>query len=397
MRFVPFIGILIGCVVLLFVSPPVSALDDTSPTPADVGGNRSNPDMTFEAYQSLLDDAVAAGLPGVIMLVDAPEHGRWTGASGMRDVKGGIPMTPGDISRIGSVSKLFTAVSVMMLAEEGLIALDDPVVDYLPPEVVSEVGNAGIATIRQLLNHTSGIYNYTDNPMYTIAAVADPRRVWSMETSLRYAAGKGAYSKPGDAFHYANTNYLLLGMIVEEVTGRHPAAVITERIIEPLGLEQTFYDPDNPEPEGVAEGYMYPFRCGFFIPTTHVSLGHYTPDGAVISSAGDLCELLRALFSGDLLSPESFDEMQTWVDVPEPEHGRNGYGLGLRRWDTPFGTGMGHSGGMPGYLAEAFSFPEHDVTYILLVNGSLGRVSKIVDERLNAAAMEAIFTGEYDW
>jgi len=142
-----------------------------------------------------------------------------------------------------------------------------------------------------------------------------------MEESLRYAAGRDAYCEPGESFHYTKINYVLLGMIIREVTGLHPAEVITERIITPHRLKHTSYNPDDPEPEDVAEGYFHPFGFGFFIPVTYVSLGHYTLDGAVVSSVGDLCALLRALFSGGILSPDTLREMQAWVDIPEPEHG----------------------------------------------------------------------------
>ena len=343
-------------------------------------------------YQTFLDSCVKTGLPGAIMLIRTPEHGTWIGASGKSNLKTGKDMRSCDISRIGSITKTFTATTVMMLAEEGMLNLDDKVNKWLAKSITDEIENCHIATIRQLLNHTSGIYSYTDNNIFWMEVSNNSTKKWNSDEALKYAYGKPAYFKPGLKQKYSNTNYVLLGCIIDEVTGLHHSKVMKTRIFNRLKLTGTFYDMDNPIPKGTAKGYTDFNGDKKIIETTKYSSGHTTPDGGIVSNVYELAVFIEALFKRDLLSNVSLDEMQDWIEIEKPEYNRTKYGLGLRYWDTPFGYGVGHSGGMYGYLAEMFYFPERDVTYILLVNGSLGTINTIVDEIVNKEVLEIIFS-----
>jgi D-alanyl-D-alanine carboxypeptidase len=148
-------------------------------------------------FQTLLDQKVIQGVPGIIMSVASPTHGEWLGAAGMADLSNQIPLKKCNITRVGSTVKTFTAVTVLMLHDEGLLSLDDAVRKYLPLSVLSKLDNGTKVTVRQLLNHSSGLYNYIQNLQFQTASLNDLTKEWSPDELLAYANGKKAYFAPG--------------------------------------------------------------------------------------------------------------------------------------------------------------------------------------------------------
>jgi D-alanyl-D-alanine carboxypeptidase len=324
--------------------------------------------------QGQLDETVAANeIAGVAMAVSLPGRALWTGASGLADTRQNLALTPDTPFYIGSLSKLFLAVVTLQLVEEGLLDLDAPVATWFPDLVPA----AERMTVRQLLNHTSGLYDYLDNQLISRVA-REPQRIWVPEELLAYAVEQGAYFDPGQPgrWRYSNTNYVLLGMIVEQVAGASLAQEIRQRVIDPLALRQTSFAPDEPPPAPVALGYVN----GNAWPEPHMSF--VRGSASVVSTVGDLQRLARALFAGELLEPESFTTMQTFVNandsfgMPYLE-----YGLGLMRNPLDVGpdpsgaarpaelvTALGHIGGVNGYRAALWYLPASDTVIVVGFN-----------------------------
>src|SRR5690554_6654587 len=159
-------------------------------------GNVTSPNN--QKFQSLLDEITSNGVVGIIMSVHQPHSGMWVGASGKADLHNNIDMKPCNITRVGSTVKMFTATTVMMLAEEGKLNLDDKISNYLHGDVINKIENAKDATIRQLLRHSSGIFNYIQNLKFQTASINDLIRDWKPDELLKYAFNQKAYFQPGD-------------------------------------------------------------------------------------------------------------------------------------------------------------------------------------------------------
>jgi D-alanyl-D-alanine carboxypeptidase len=239
---------------------------------------------------------------------------------------------------IGSVTKTFVAVVVLQLAEEGRIDLDAGIGAYVP-----DLAGADRITPRELLQHTSGLNEYLNDP----AVQTDAQRPWSPAELIAVAESKGRVGEPGGAHHYANTNYIVLGEIIEQVTGRSVADEVRARIVEPLGLTHTrFVNGDE------APGYTVVDGSFVVPPPWDVSLGGAA--GALQSTDHDLMLFTRALMEGTLLSPESQAAMRAFV--PGEDYSNfgidHGYGLGLEEYSNDAITVIGHMGS--GHAQSAF-------------------------------------------
>jgi D-alanyl-D-alanine carboxypeptidase len=169
---------------------------------------------------SSLSSAISEGIPGVAILARTPGEGTWASAAGSIDLRNGIPMKPNSVSRVGSITKMFTAVVILQLMEEGALALDDPISKFLPAEVIRGIQNADSATIRQLLNHSSGIASYSDHQTIEEVLTRGSNRDQTSLRMLDLVRGLPASFTPGADCNYSNTGYILLGLVAETVTGR---------------------------------------------------------------------------------------------------------------------------------------------------------------------------------
>ncbi len=321
--------------------------------------------------ESITAQAVADGLPGVVLFASTPEDGAWVSAKGSIDLKNDIPLKPNSLSRIGSVSKMFTAVVVHQLAQEGKLALDDPVFKYLPEGVTRRVANADKATIRQLLGHTSGIPDYTDHLDLTALYKSGTNKDLTSAKALDLARGLPASFAPGEGCSYSNTNYILLGLIAEKVAGKTMQDLYQERVFTPLGLKSTYYDPAVPVQRGVARGYV-DLPAGNLIDTTDFDDVARTPDGGIVSNVYDLAAFIQALAQDKrLLSEAEYAEMtgdfrvdaKLWQGVYD--------GPGILKFILPSGDiAYGYSGQHFGYAANLWYVPARKLTIAYLANGS---------------------------
>jgi D-alanyl-D-alanine carboxypeptidase len=335
------------------------------------------------SYQAHIDQLVNRGIPGIILAIDHPEKGFWVGASGQADIASKVTMKSCNISRAGSIAKTFTATSVLLLIQDGKLSLDDKAMAYLPSGTVGKLKNADQATIRQLLNHTSGIYNYIQDAKFQTASLNDLARVWQPEDLLSYAYGRDAYFAVGKGCQYSNTNYILLGMIIEKVSGLHFSLFFKQRIFDPFGLTFTSFNINDPIPKGLARGYIDLYSNGEITEATHFSgWDYYTADGGLISNSQDLAKFIKLLQEGKILSTESLKEMQTVVPLPEnSDFFKTFCGLGIFRAETDYGTAYFHSGDAIGYYGNMMYFSDSGVSIAWQTNGNYGTLDKLFSSK----------------
>jgi D-alanyl-D-alanine carboxypeptidase len=327
-------------------APPAGA---AAPPPVDL----------TPAVAARLDAAVRAATGNVrgrapAISVAVVEDGRiaYAHAFGVADLATNRAATPETRFRIASVTKMFTAVCVMQLVQGGRVRLDAPLGTYLP-----SAPHASEVTIRQLLMHTSGIWNYGDEAIRSgrVATPATPAEI------VAYAADKPLGQVPGSAFAYSNTGYLLLGLVVEAVAHEPLAAYEREHVFTPAGMRETT-SGDPPADAPLAVGYMDATGT----PAPRSSLSWFYADGDIVSTASDVARFDVALMSGRLVSPATFAEMQSNAVAAPPLGPNVRYGLGVTLY--PYGgvTLVEHHGGVPGFAAENFMLPESGFAAVVL-------------------------------
>jgi D-alanyl-D-alanine carboxypeptidase len=371
-------------------------------------------------------------LPGVSATVIAPDGTSWQGTKGYANQEAGEFLNPDDQFYVASITKSFTATTVLQLAQENKLNLDDTLDKWLP-DTASQITNGDRITVRQLLNHTSGIANYTtvdvlntandpsvrakliDDPELStttrdaLAAlkdkpltpesltdpavqslVADPLLTTKLEINSPLAQksstpedfiatvyGQPASFEPGSDFNYSNTNYLLLGEIIEQATDSTVSEQFRERITEPLGMENTFYAPEEDVPGGYVHNYADINGDGKpddISDTFDESYQISGADGGIVTTSADLSRFSRGLFKGELLAPDTLEQM-----VSGGQEGSD-YGLGLEVSNNPsLGQDLGHTGGVTGWKAKMSYFPEQDTTVVVTLNGEVSNLSNLID------------------
>jgi len=362
-----------------------------------VGAPSPGPDAVPESHplgdalQSLLDQTVRDGLPGVALFLKTPA-GQWNGASGYAGLEEGAAMTPSHVLHGASVTKMYVATTTLLLAEDGRLNLDAPIGAYLPESVYRPIPNGSVATVRQLLGHTSGIPDFSGSMAFEMDFLNDPLGWYSETRLLGYLHGQSAIFEPGEGYFYSNANYFLLAMILDEVAREGHGGLIVHRILDPLGLDATFYRerPGWPNPPGLVNSYQDLAGDGRFMNVTDLATHSPTlfPGGAgVMATATDFARFLEALMGGEILGPDALAEMRAHTTSPR-------YGLGLHFLDTPWGPAIGHSGGDMGVLAQVRHFPERDATIVLLSNGGDGGIPERLFSRLWDEVVAAALANE---
>lgn len=343
------------------------------------------------SFQELLVAMTDDGTPGVMMSINDPVNGEWSGAAGMADLFNRYTMRPCNISRLGSTVKTFTATTIMLLQEEGKLDLDDRMADHLSGEPMDRLANADMATIRQCLQHSSGIPNYISSAQFQTASLNDLIRVWHPEDLLAYAYDKPADFAPGTDVRYSNTPYILLGMLIEHIEGKPFYQVFEEKLFAPLDLSTMRFAAEDNVPDGIVRGYVDFYSNLNVIESTYYSgWDYFTADGGLIGNPQDLGRFLRALANGQVVSTASLAEMTNWRTPGEVDDSffPIQYGLGIFRMDTPWGEAWFHSGDAIGYYACMTYFPSQSTSIAWAVNGNYGQIDEATQTR---SAMERIF------
>ncbi|WP_433204477.1 serine hydrolase domain-containing protein [Nocardia sp. CA-107356] len=314
-------------------------------------------DEPIDFLQAGADAAVAHGFPGVIGLVRRGSETRYV-HSGYGELSTPTLADPAAQFRIGSFTKAFVAVVLLQLEAEYRLSLDDPIDRWIPGAVPDSAG----ITVRQLLNHTSGLPEYADDPRIALPYFAgiNPPLARSPQTLVDIAMQRGRVGAPGERYSYANTNYVVAGMVITAVTGRHPADEVRERITEPLQLRDTTFPVTDPNLHGNwLHGYTWQRDISVASPQI------YGAAGAMVSTLDDFATFARALYSGRLLPPVQQAELTTTVPIPDTD---SGYGLGVLHTQTPCGPAWAYLSRVLGYNNRIIA--SEDGSRIVLVTGN---------------------------
>jgi len=324
--------------------------------------------LSQDALNAALEQSFEeSGAPGVVAAVQTPED-TWVGTLGVADLSSEEPMSPDMHQRIGSVNKTFT-VSLLLQAEaDGLLSLDDTSDQYY-----EGIPNGDQITLRQMANMSSGIASYTFNEQFQEQLFSDPQRVWTPEEVVQIGIEDSPAFDPGTEFQYSNTNTVLLGLVLQQATGRPIGDLYREQIIEPLGLQETSFPEleDSSLPAPQARGYTLQGQDdGEPVDITNLNPSWGWTAGAMISTVDDLLVYGRALGTGEgLLPPEQQAErLDSFLgdDIP-PNTADRAYGLGIGR---EYGW-LGHTGTLPGYNTTVYYSPELDATVVVETNSDI--------------------------
>ena len=320
-------------------------------------------------YQSILQEHQRQGLVGATLLVK-DRQGLWIGAEGYADIANNVKMGPHSLYFIASISKVYTSAAIYRYVDLGLISLNDPIAQWLSQEIIDNVDNVGAATVGDLLSHKSGIRDFytTQFDLDRLNAEQD----WSKEEVIEYVYNKNAYHEAGSTYEYSNTNYLLLSMILESVSGNSFEQVYQDMVFDPLGLTSAYYSEEVIIPDGAVKGYVDLFDNENFVESEFLykeELG-IGGDGGVATNAYHLAVFLENLVNPNFISADAQAQMTNWfpIDAEDDVFQQTENGYGLERFNTRFESALGHTGGIDGFSTYGFYFPESDMTYILLCN-----------------------------
>jgi D-alanyl-D-alanine carboxypeptidase len=338
----------------------------------------SRPDL-----RRMADYVRSEGAPGVVLLV-RNRSGTWRATSGLAVLEPPRPIRATDRFRVASITKTFTAALVLQLVGEGRLALDDRI-DRRFPGVVPPGRRI---TIRQLLNHTSGLYDYVKDRSLRARFLRDLRLVVPPREQISIALSHPPDFRPGTDWGYSNTGYEVLGLLVERVTGESLGRVLARQIFEPLRLRDTSLEAAPRVPDSIARGYALP---GVGSPlardrpreVTESLDGGAWADGALVSTPDDLARFYGALFAGKLVRPKLLREMRRTVPGDF-----GGSGLGIFRLTLPCGFAWGHGGSMEGYRTEVLVSRDGVHAVVMIANGNSDRVARA----LRAGAVNAYCT-----
>lgn len=335
-----------------------------------VAGKRNT--TTQNALQAMLDKAAwRYGIPGASMALLGNDGSLWTAASGYASLTTGEPMTAGKRFRIGSNTKTFVGTAVLQLVDAGKVSLDAPINTYLAHEMANYLPayNGNVITVRHLLNHTSGIFNFTTDATWGDAYLSDAtKRYYPQELLL--IANKNAKSPNAPVFGqftYSNTNYVLLGLLLRNVGGDTYEETTRDKVVEPLGLADTFVPNlgDALMPENSSHGYWEDTETGILYDVSIKDPSTVWSSGDMIADIDDLVRWGKALGQGYLISPGAQAARTTYVKM----NNHLQYGLGIVR-DTNANL-IGHQGGAIGYTSQTYYIPDVGATIAFFYNRTL--------------------------
>lgn len=338
-------------------------------------GTDINQPLKLELQQTLDKLRQDMGLPGVTMGLVLPDESIISLASGYSDTEAKIPMKPHDRMFSGSIGKTYAAVVALQLLQEKKFSLDDKISVFFGKEKwFSKLPNHDDLTVHMLMTHTGGLPRWVLDSAVWKTAAADPDKTWTAVERLSYVFDQPPQHPAGKGWAYSDTDFILVGMIIEQVTGKTYYDELIRRVLKPNGLDAT--SPANQRKLiGLVPGYTGNNTPPLFLPGKMVQNGLYVINpqlewtgGGLISTATDLARFAKLLIEGKLLNTKTMNLMKSAVDEKTGQPGKAGYGLGLEIWDTPQGMTYGHRGTMPGYLSIMEYLPKYGFSIALQVN-----------------------------
>ena len=337
-----------------------------------------------KALDSILKYFTHNMLPGASVAVYSEAEGWWAGAQGYADLEKKLPMTNCHLQYLQSVSKSYMAVEILQLKEQGKIDLDAPMTKYLPSKYSRYIKNPSSVTIRMLLNHTSGVPEYNEAPAFVSKVILHPLQNFSSEDCLKGINGMDFQFSPGSKYKYTNTNYLLLSLIGDAITGDH-AAYIQKNIFKPLGLNNCYYGKDLNYLKGLLlpQSYWDVFNNGIAInatPFQQMTVACSKGDDGIVCTTTDAVKYLKGLIEGKLLNEGSMKDLMEFV---KDEKGNKRYSMGMIYFDLGGLPAYGHGGGGIGAGCGLLYIPSHKVYVFMATN-----IGCFIDSKLSAKASE---------
>jgi D-alanyl-D-alanine carboxypeptidase len=364
---------------LLLIMLAVASLSSCKKTIMDqpiVKGNLQNvgENPKADTLKKLLKKYTAEGIPGAVIAVK-DDNGLWIGADGYAKLEDKTKMSPAMLQIGRSITKIVTATAIMQLKEKGRVDLDKPIKDYLPASLHSLVPKTNVVTVRMLLNQTSGYSEYIDVPEFQQRWLDNPLTVWTRAElqDLIKRTTKISFT-PGTDFKYSNTNYYLLSLVIDHITGEPHGKWFQQNIFDKLGLNESFYkqSPGYPFYNSLPNTYFPRFDNGKLENNTRANLAweqneEYGTVG-LIATPANYISLMDGLVNGRLVSSASLNEMKQWVKgsrSSEPD-----YGLGLSYWGYKSKPNFGHDGDGVGCHSLLLYFPTSKTYVFIAVNAS---------------------------
>ncbi len=327
------------------------------------------PQEKQEAVKSVLKKYIDLGIPGLSLAVYNEQMGLWSHAEGLANLENKTPLTTEHLHYLQSVSKTYMAVVILQLYEKGKLKLQDPIVQYLDYPWLKSIKGVDKITIKMLLNHTSGLPEYSTDPLLVSRIIQDPLTVLSVSEMLSYIHGKSLDFEPGSKYTYCNTNFGLLSLIADKITGDH-MVYMEKELFQKLNLKSThILSKDNIDSNlHLVDAYWDVLLEG--IPTNisklqRANVSSMKGDDGMVASTEDAVLFLKGLISGKLLTPKTLEIMQEWV---LSEEGERKYGLGLTYYDLETTYGIGHSGGGIGAGCVLVYLPELESIVFIATN-----------------------------
>ncbi|MFI9117359.1 serine hydrolase domain-containing protein [Streptomyces venezuelae] len=364
MRRIPYRRLLVATLLVASVLAPVTATPATPVHAASADRHGEDdcppgglgPELTAKLDRTIEDVRKQANIPGVVVGLWMPGKGSYVKATGVADKATRRPMFTDTFARIGSETKTFTVTALLKLVDDGRVRLDDPIGKY-----VHGVPKGNRITLRQLAEMRSGLFPYTADEDFIHDLLSDPQRTFTPEESLAYGYKHKNTFAPGARFQYSNSNLVLLGLVVEKVTGRPLAEVIDRRVLRPAHLRHTLFPEGAEFPEPHARGYTDQTLDGSVADATDWNPSWAWAAGAMISDLHDLRRWAKVVATGELLSPET--QAQRLKMLPTGFPGTS-YGLGILNSDG----WIGHNGSIPGYETVTVYLPSKKATLVLIIN-----------------------------
>lgn len=362
-------NLITGKIVLLLLSACVQEIENIKPDYAE--------DIRFDDHpknqvytNALVTYQNNTSSPGSILLIDKPQETLWIGAVGKSNLEYQVNLRTNNLVRTGSVTKMFTAVVIMKLVEEGKLSLETTLASVLPT-MNDHIPSANEITIRHLLAHLSGITDpLNESLQYQADLINNPSRVYNktIDNLLeKYVYGKDLHFKPGTAYSYSNSNYWILGKIAETITGNTIQQEMKEKIFLPLEMNDTWLE--KRDDKNVSRGYVDLYSNGVLqdVTTWDRAEGGDRAASGLISTADDLRKFMRGLFSGELVSLSTVEQMKT-IQLPDCNSLDCEYGLGLEIWRTDAGTAYGHNGSLVGLEINVLWYEDNEAISVLYKN-----------------------------
>lgn len=358
----------------------------------------STKDEILEALQSTLQTGIEAGVPSLSAAISTSKGTLWESAAGFVDIATKVPIDSSTLFGIGSITKVFVAVVTLQLVDEKLLKISDTVNDYLEENLIRGIENADTATIESLLSHTGGVESWEDDPKWIVEGRGkelDPERIWGKTDTLEYIRRQSSLTR--GKFSYANTNFTLLGLIIEEITGYSAESEVRRRILEHLDLKNTYLEGFEEVSKNILEKIPHRYHwateafrnaagiCPSFsevdwkhqklIDATGSNLSVEWVAGGMITSPSDLLKFAIALRDGKLLSPSSMKILTDW----QPVAAEREVGHGLLRFRSPFGYGtwLGHNGSVLGFTGTLWWKEDADCAVCILANVGTMHAGKV--------------------